>query len=153
MVIHICLLCSPLLSSLILTIVVNSGEIIIKADFNPYTRHRKKLYEYVNMTVTCHTQGPLFYYCQNLRIYDNMIEVAWCSCVRYTIMNFLATCCVSLSDYMIDVIITPFTVFKITYSRTSQKAYCISDILCPKSWNNLHSDLQCRQSIYRFKTL
>ena len=41
--------------------------------------------------------------------------------------------------------------FKIKYSRTSQKASCIS-VICPKLWNNLHSDLQCSKSIYRFKT-
>ena len=33
--------------------------------------------------------------------------VAWCSCLRFTIINFLAICCVSLIEYMIVIIITP----------------------------------------------
>ena len=33
--------------------------------------------------------------------------VAWCSCLRYTIINFLAICCVSLRAYMIVIDITP----------------------------------------------
>ena len=41
--------------------------------------------------------------------------------------------------------------FKIKYSRTSQKASCVS-VIGPKLWNNLHSDLQCSTSISRFKT-
>ena len=40
---------------------------------------------------------------------------------------------------------------KIKYSRTSQKASCIS-VIGPKLWNNLHSDQQCSKSISRFKT-
>ena len=40
--------------------------------------------------------------------------------------------------------------FKIKYSRTSQKASCVS-VIGPKLWNNLHSDLQCSTSISRFK--
>ena len=41
--------------------------------------------------------------------------------------------------------------FKIKYSKTSQKASCVS-VIGPKLWNNLHSDMQCSTSISRFKT-
>ena len=40
--------------------------------------------------------------------------------------------------------------FKIKYSRTSQKASCVS-VLGPKLWNHIHSDLQCSISIPSFK--
>ena len=40
---------------------------------------------------------------------------------------------------------------KIKYSRTSQKAACIS-IKGPKLWNQLHPDLQICRTVYQFKS-
>ena len=40
--------------------------------------------------------------------------------------------------------------FKMKYSRTSQKACCVS-VIGPKLLNNLHSDLKYNTSISRFK--
>ena len=85
---------------ILLTIVVNSGAIMKKADFKRYTCCRKKLYEYVNMMVTYHTQGP-FFPILTLCVFMIWLNiVAWCLCLRYTIINFLAICCVSLREYM-----------------------------------------------------
>ena len=41
--------------------------------------------------------------------------------------------------------------YKIKYSRTSQKAACIS-IKGPKLWNQLHPDLQTCRTVYQFKS-
>ena len=83
-----------------------------------------------------------FYYFNTLCIFDMIEYSSVVSCLRYTIIHFLAICCVSLRDY-----------FKIICSRISPKAACMPiGVIGPKFWNNLHSDQQCGKSIFRFKT-
>ena len=95
-------------SSLIWTIVLNSGVTIIKAEFNRYTCYRKKAIRICKHEgYSSHTR-PFFVTILKLCVFTIWLNiVAWCSCLMYTMINFLAICCVSLRDYMIAIIITP----------------------------------------------
>ena len=78
-----------------------------KSRIQPLYMLQKKLYESVNMRVTYPTQGQFFTILTHCVFMILLNIVAWCSCLRYTIINFLAICCVSLRDYTIAIVITP----------------------------------------------
>ena len=106
------------------------------------------------MRVTYPTQGFFFYYFNTLCNYD-MIEYSSVVFMFKVYNNQFPRHLLCFFERLYDShnhnTRKKVNNFKIKYSRTSQKASCVS-VLGPKLWNNLHSDLQCSKSISRFKT-
>ena len=125
-----------------------------KSRIQPLYMLQKKLYESVNMRVTYPTQGPFFYNFNTLCIFD-IIEYSSVVFMFKVYNNQFPRHLLSFFERLHDShnhnTRKKVNNFKIKYSRTSQKASCVS-VIGRKLWNNLHSDLQCSKSIFRFKT-